>query len=414
MAESTDLAVIGAGPYGLSLGARGRGMATLARGPYACDLVTTVTGLAALEAEWDALHAAVKGAYVSDSFAWARLSWDLVGQERGLALCCAVVRLDSRVVAIWPLTVSRTAIWRVAASLSSRSSEYCPFLIDPAADLGEAWRSILREVRIRGAVDALHLLKVRDDAPLARCLSMQPGAARMDSAPAPFLRRADFADWPSYHAGLPQSLRAKLRRDKRRLEQLGTVRFQELSDPAERQSVWSWMIANKRRWLVRHGLRSDWMFSEGYARFVAASLDRCGPSGARRIFALKVDEAVVATDLVSVDQTRVESFVGTFDEEYARCAPGNVLRDETIRWAFAQGLDYDCRLGAEPYKQHFANQVAYVANYAFPLTVRGRLFVIYEVTRRWIARKLPDPVRKRVAAVLRRARTKRRSNPPDS
>lgn len=378
--------------------------------PYQCTIVTDVAGFTALEAEWKALHEASPRAYLSDGFDWARLSWDFIGAKRGRRLFCAVLRHNSQLVAVLPLTVSRTGIWRMASPLTSETSEYCPFLVHPAADLDGVWTTIWREFERRGDVDALLLHAVREDGPLGRCLSKVAGSRRLSSLPAPFLRRAEFKDREDYFARLPHRVRVKQGVSWRRLHRLGQVEFQEVSDPAERQAVWAWMVSNKREWLVRRGLRNDWFTSESYARFVAATLDMFEESGCRRIFTLKLDGAVIAAELASIDRAHVEVFVMTFDETFSRCAPGNLLREKVVGWAIEQGLDYDWRLGGESYKKMWASHVAQATCYGLALTPRGKLFVRYAVARRWVAQRTPDRLRARVAWLLRAARPWKRAD----
>jgi CelD/BcsL family acetyltransferase involved in cellulose biosynthesis len=370
-------------------------------GPYQCAVITDVPGFTALESEWNALHAASPRAYVSDGFDWARLCWDFVGDQPGRGLFCAVVRRHSQLVAVWPLTVSRTGVWRLARALTSQGTEYCPFLVHPDADLHGVWTAICREFEGRGDVDALSLPYVREDSPLGRCLSKAAGSRRLYSLPVRFLRRAEFADWESYFTHLPHNVQVHQRRDWRRLDLLGEAAFEDVSDPAERQAVWTWMVAKKREWLVRRGLRSPSISSDSFARFVARSLDVFAQGGRRRIFALKLDGAVIAAELVNVDRARVELFVLTFDEAFARCAPGNLLREKVVAWAFERGLDYDWRLGDESYKQIWANHVAQATSYVLPLTPRGKYFVRYAVARQRVAERTPEPLRVRVASILR-------------
>jgi CelD/BcsL family acetyltransferase involved in cellulose biosynthesis len=370
--------------------------------PYRCSIVTDLAGLMALETEWNALHAASREAYLSDGFDWARLCWDLIGEQPGRGLFCAVLRRHSQLVAIWPLTVSRKGIWRLARGLTSQATEYCPFLVHPAADPESVWTTFCREFEGRGDVDALLLPYVHENSSLGRCLSKAADSRRLYSLPALFLRRADFADWKSYFASLPHNVQVHQRRDWRRLDQLGHVEFVDVSDPAERQAVWTWMVARKREWLVRRGLRSPSISSDSYVRFVAGTLDVFAEGDGRRIFALKLNGAVIAAELINVDRAGVEVFVLTFDEAFARCAPGNLLREKVVRWAFERGLDYDWRLGAESYKQIWANHVAQATSYVLPVTRRGKFFASYAVARQRVAERTPGALRVRIAALLRR------------
>ncbi|HEX5377263.1 MAG TPA: GNAT family N-acetyltransferase [Phenylobacterium sp.] len=369
---------------------------------YQCDIVTDEAAFAGLENAWNALYGVVQDAYLSDSFDWARLSWELVCRPRGRELFCLVVRRGSQTVAIWPLVLSRRGMWRIASPLDSETSEYCPFLIDPAADLEQVWRAFRDRLSGCGRVDALCLDFVREERPLGRWLAGQAGSVKTLSLPTSQLCGADNADWDGYLAQQSRGLPAALRRDWRKLAATGEVRFEDVTDRGERAAIWSWMLANKRDWMVRRGRTNDWFISESYARFASASLDWFGAGGGRRIFALKVDGVVIAADLCSVDRVRLEAFVTTYDEGYTAFSPGKLLLQETARWAFERGLICDLRVGHDSYKRRWANQFGQVSFFTLPMTPAGRLVAPYDFARSWARRRMPRSLRAPVAAALRR------------
>lgn len=371
--------------------------------PYHCSVITDAADFAALKAEWNALHAAAKNAHLSDGFEWARLCWERVAVERGKRLYCLVVRRDWRPAAIWPLVVHDLGFWRVGAPLTSETAEYCPFLIDPAADLTGVWAALRAELAQRRDMDALRLPDVRDDCALARWLEQAPRSVPIYSYPAPLMRSAELESWESYWGRLPRKVTANLTRGRRRLQRLGELQFQELSDPVERQAAWIWALSHKRAWLARNGQQSHSISSDHYAQFVAETLDVFGASGERRIFGLKLNEQLIAAELVSIDRARVEAFVATYDPKLSQCAPGHLLRAEILRWALERGLDYDFRFGEHAWKQDWATHIAHTTSYVVALTRRGRLFVTYATARHSIAQRMPPRWRARLASLLRTA-----------
>jgi CelD/BcsL family acetyltransferase involved in cellulose biosynthesis len=370
--------------------------------PYRCSVVTGEAGFAALRAEWNALHAATKTAHLSEAFDWVRLCWERFAAPRGKRLYCLTVRRGSQLAAIWPLAVGDLGFLRVGAPLTSET-EYCPFLIDPAADLNGVWSAIRAELAQRRDLDALRLPDVRDDGALTDCLEHAPRSVSVRERPAPLMRRADSESWESYWGRLPHKVTANVSRNQRRLQRLGQVQFEDLSDPEERQVAWKWAVSKKRAWLVQKGLGSQFISSDDHARFVAATLDVFGPSGQRRMFTLKLDGRLVAAELVSVDRARVEMFVTTYDPDFTQCAPGNLLRAEVLRWAFERGLDYDFRSGEDAYKFEWATHIAHTTYYALALTAQGRLFIAYAKARNWVAKRMTQRLRSKVAGLLRRA-----------
>jgi CelD/BcsL family acetyltransferase involved in cellulose biosynthesis len=336
--------------------------------PYTCSVVSDLAGMDALQPEWDALHEDSHDSYLGESFAWTRLCWSHRYRKR--ELYCLTVRLYGRLVAVWPLEIVREVLWRVASPIRS-SSEYCPFLIHPRVDAEAVWEAVRRTLAHSG-VDALRLLNVRADSVLGRRLSRSPGW-ELYRSPSMSIGREEMADWPAFRARLPPKLRQSLGRYRRRFSESADLAFEDLTDPAEREAAWKWMLAVKRRWAERRGVRNKWLFSDEYDRFMTASLAELG-AARRKIFVLKADGAIVAGELASVDGARVEAFISCFDEAFAQFSPGVLLHEDCIRWAGEHGLDYEMRIGGGHLKESWATRTTYVTSYAIPFTPQGRLF----------------------------------------
>lgn len=382
---------------------------------YECAILTGIEGLRALEGEWKALHAASKDRYLSQGFDWALLCANRMAHQDQARLRCFVFRAHGRTVALLPVAVSRTGAWRVGRPLASPTNEYCPLLFDPAADVARVWCALRAAQAGRRDLDAILLTHVRGDSALGAWLGDCPAATWISSLPAPFVRTSEFADWENYRASLPHKVQSNLGRNWKRIQRLGEVKVEEMTDPAEAQAAWRWMILHKRRWLDRKGLASPWIPSDDYFRFIGATLELNGHAGRRRIFALKLNGQIIAAELVNVDGRRVEMFVVTYDPSFAHVAPGNLLRGEILRWAFAQGLDYDMRVGGDAYKSEWANRRCDVATYVVALNVRGRSFSSYLAVRQWIANRTPEVMRARVRSLLRLpARHRDPSEPPSA
>ncbi|HEX7886267.1 MAG TPA: hypothetical protein VF474_09845, partial [Phenylobacterium sp.] len=73
--------------------------------PLSSAVLTDFSSFTEIEQEWNALYQAMHAPYVSDSFDWAKLSWEVVCRPKGRELFCIVVRRSSRLIAIFPLVV---------------------------------------------------------------------------------------------------------------------------------------------------------------------------------------------------------------------------------------------------------------------------------------------------------------------
>jgi CelD/BcsL family acetyltransferase involved in cellulose biosynthesis len=365
---------------------------------YACSVLEGPDSLTALE--WAELHARSPGAYVSEGVDWAELCWRSWAGRSRAKLLCLVVRRDTRLVATLPLVVSRHGPFRIAKPLACMTTEYFPLLTDPAAEAPAIWKAMTGKFRHLTNVDAILLPNVRDEGAVA-FLEAAPSVRRTGSVPSLFLSRSAFGSWDSYWAERSNRVKSNVRRGRGRLQKLGELTFEELTDPDARRAAWRWMISQKRDWLVRKGLQHPFIPTSAFSRFTEATLGISGPTGRRAIFVLKLNGELLAAELVNIDRTRVELFVCTYDPSFSQYAPGNVLRHEVVRWAFAQGLDYDWRLGDEDYKRDWACRTAAANTYVLARNLRGGVFAVYLAARTQVANHTPGALRSAVRKLLR-------------
>jgi CelD/BcsL family acetyltransferase involved in cellulose biosynthesis len=368
---------------------------------YDCAAVTDPADFLRLQPEWDALWAAAPNSYVGESFEWAQLCWSLAPTGPG-RLLCVTVRQDRRLVAVWPLLVSRKGPLRLASPLAA-SSEYCPFLVHPEADAEAVWLAIAGLLARERRVDALRLVNVRHDTAPGQCLSRsQPSAATLYETPTRFVSADELADWKAFRGRLSRKTRETLGYRRRRFCEAATVTFREATQPDERAAAWEWLLEKKRRWAKQRGIDSPWLFAKRFDRFTRAALDVLGARGARRMFILEADGAIAAAALVSVDQARVEGFILGYDEAFSAFSPGRLLSEDCLRWASERGLGFDLRLGDDMHKQEWPSNAALTTTYAVPLTAAGHVLIaglrLVHTLRRNRERKSPERERETVAA----------------
>jgi CelD/BcsL family acetyltransferase involved in cellulose biosynthesis len=181
-------------------------------------------------------------------------------------------------------------------------------------------------------------------------------------------------DWEMFEAGLPSDVRANLRRRRRRLEERGTVTFDEqdgalgldrLFDEVVRVEEMGWK--GERGTAI--GSRADTL---GFYREVAGwATDR----GWLRIHAVRLDGRPLAVSLaLRCDGVHFHLKTG-YDPEYRRLAPGMLLMRELIHDAFADGLRRIEMLGEdESYKRVWCPETREtIALQAFAPSVPGRI-----------------------------------------
>jgi CelD/BcsL family acetyltransferase involved in cellulose biosynthesis len=324
----------------------------------------------ALRADWAALIARCPDHYFSQSFTWCEVAWRHIAAARNRELCCPVLTSKGRLVGIWPLVTYADAGTPAMRPLGSEGSEYCSPLVE--ADGEARRRTLLLWQAAARCADLLVLPYVRENALLTPLLR-RAGLWRFTDfpAPAPYTARADYADWAAYQKLLSSSLRHKLRRVRRRLSEKGnfTIAIEPRESSAE---LIDWMLAHKKRWLDREGMQSGWIGRQDYRDFLVELAQRSNGSYGAMLFALKVDGVPIAAKFATVDAQRFEAIIGVYDPKWSSFSPGQILTEHCLGWSFERQLDFDFRIGTEPFKRDWAPRVCNTSTW-YVATGRGGL-----------------------------------------
>lgn len=338
--------------------------------------------MTALAPEWNDLAARCPGYFLSQTFQWADAAWRTVASPRGHELICLTLREGGRLVGVWSLVVSCERGLRIVAPLGGEAGEYSAPLVEPdnpARLIVPMWREARR------AGDLVVLTDVRAGSPLAVVLR-EEGVRAVTYQPvgAPYLARADHADWQAYAATVSPRLRYEIRRGRRRLAARGTVWIgREARNVA---GLIDWSLECKKRALAEAGLGTNWIGRRDLRDFLVALAGRGDETGELAAFAVKVDDAPVASHIVSVDRTRIEGYIGVYDPAWAACSPGNVLTEHVLQWAFERGLDVDFRIGDQPYKEKWNARRVDVLTWHVATSLRGLPVVLRWRTGRLLER----------------------------
>lgn len=375
------------------------------------QIIRSTEELSALAAEWNDLAARTPGYFLSQTFQWAETAWATIARPIGRELNCLTLRFKGRLVAVWPLSIGRERGVRTLRPLGFELHEYCAPLVEPG-DQAISRTALLWREASRFA-DLAVLTRVREDSLLAGILKNESRwSVAHGTIAAPYVARTDYADWATYHATISSQLRAQNRRRRRKLAERGKV-VMERESAAGCAALIDWMLEHKKRWLVRSNLTNRWMFLPECRDFLVALCAREDATGGVAMFALKVDGVPIAVYLVSVDRRRVEYYSNAYDDEWSTYSPGSVLIEYLLQWAFERGLDFDFRIGDQPYKYKWAKQSCNIVNWdvaigkrGLPAVARMRLELLRNEIRQKLAlgRFVPRGWRDRLRALLGRRR----------
>jgi CelD/BcsL family acetyltransferase involved in cellulose biosynthesis len=293
-------------------------------------------------------------------------------------------------------------------------SQYGDVLIDEVADseaiLGAAWQFIARH----SGADVVRLRKVRADAAVAPFLSAIGGIAT-DKLGAPYLDLASAPSFAEYEKRYSSGARRNRKRQRRRLEERGTVGIEAYTHGAVAGRLARTAIDLKRVWLAERGLVSpafaDTRIDDFFAD-VASGVVR--PAGCR-VLAMRCGDTPAALEIGLTCKGRAAIHVIVYDREFEKAAAGNLLMEDSIRRACDAGLTtFDLLAPADSYKMDWADGVVEVSDWVAPLSLAGQVYGrIYLAFFRHFAKKaiaaLPAPMRRAVAGGFRSLWTNRES-----
>lgn len=366
------------------------------------EIVTDPGRFLELEAEWNGLWARSPGHRFTQSFAWRNIGWKTTGLPRGRRLHVLVMRVNGETVLIWPMTVRRRLfLWRVATALGPEFTDYDPVLAAPglyaAQHLDAAWRFL----RLRHDADVITAPFVRQDSAEHGVLSSEPASLSTETLPSPFVAWTGFGCWEDYWRTRSKNTRSGASRRMRHFAELGHVSFTVVEDHQEYRHLLEWSLEQKLARMARIGLDNDFMAKPEFHDFLEALGVTPCLGGRWVMFALKLDGRTVATKMGALDDERYEGFIAAQDPEFANYSVGSIILIKTLEWLFHQGLAYDFRIGAEPYKREWATGNCPTTTYHL---ANGRWGSVYLAITRWLAaaRTAKDRLRHSLPADLRR------------
>jgi CelD/BcsL family acetyltransferase involved in cellulose biosynthesis len=214
------------------------------------------------------------------------------------------------------------------------------------------------------------------------------------------------ATWQEISARVPR--RKELERKNRRLGKRGTIKFEVAETPELYDVILATLIRQKRqRDLDAHG-GNDTFSIPGFLSYLMEARKLVYPSGPVVLFALRIDDVIIAAHWGYVVGARFYSLIPSFEGgEWYSYSPGFILADKIIRWCQEKGLEiFDYGWGDEPYKREYCNLSTRLYRAEIPATVMGRLYLSIRKLKRRLARTKSKFWRtKRETASLRKANT---------
>lgn len=311
-----------------------------------------------------------------------------------------------RLIGLWPLRTGRQGVLRVATRLGRELQPYDGLLLAPEHEPQEVARLLWDAVRRSCPADVLLLRAIPDDSPLLTIPAIR-GAAEQQAETC-WLDTGALSDPEDVLTRLSKSRRKSARRNRRKLEELGTVRFSRLRAPGERAAAVAAALALKQRWLSEQDLYS---FAIG-AGWFDRGLIEVGSAPALldcfEVFTLSVAGEAVAYDLGFRDRRGYLSFLGAFSPDWSELGVGAELTACVMRWCVEEGLSRcDLLPPSSSFKSGWCSHAAPVWSAQLSLSRRGRLLRSLAGASRQLKPlylRLPPSARRQLNALLQRLR----------
>jgi CelD/BcsL family acetyltransferase involved in cellulose biosynthesis len=332
----------------------------------------------ALRNEWNILEAAAASHSFCLSYAYCETA-AAFAFAKGARVVVVMARDEFELCALWPLAIDREGLLRVARPLGCRShEEYGAPLLHARAGSRALPALLQAAMHVRG--DILEVRFLRADSALPEAITplrqswLRPFAPqRLRELAGYSVTLTEYERWEEYSATLSKSLRTELRSHLRHLAAKGRPEFGWCRTVEDAEAVLTWLFATKRRWAVSRGINTQYLMDDQARDFFIALARQIDLAVDPFVIYLKLDGRPVAASVNLVGADSFEGFVMTYDESLSDCSPGLLLQEYCMKWAHANGRDFDFRPFYAAYKLRWAARVSRLETHTFFLSARGRL-----------------------------------------
>ncbi|WP_233855676.1 GNAT family N-acetyltransferase [Paraburkholderia sp. HD33-4] len=317
------------------------------------EIITDPDAFLALRSAWNTLWSKADGRH-HQAFAVCWLCWAQVMKPRGRRLHCIVYRENGELVLVWPLVSHRRFVWTVLEPLTPGTAEYTSILTAAGASVAidAAWRAATRSSH----ADIFNIPYVDKNARLYDLASRYAGlvTATQNVSAMALLRKEP--DWTAYCHTLGVLSKKKPGARERRFAKEGTleIRALEAKDTHAHAQWVDWIFARKREWAERVEKTGSWLYSQHYRDFLVNLVDGTHTQPMGILFVMTLDGTPVAASLIGLGHTCVNGLIAGFESKFSRFAPGSIMMERCIKWAWENRMDVDFGVGTEDFKAYWS------------------------------------------------------------
>jgi CelD/BcsL family acetyltransferase involved in cellulose biosynthesis len=306
--------------------------------------VTTLQGLEALAPAWADLWRQAPAATPFQAPAWLIPWWRHLGQGELVVLCAFEA---DRLSGLLPLYIHDERRWRKLLPVGIGNSDWLDALCLPGREL-EVAAALLSAIAGQAAhFDVCDLQPLPPESPLLQADAAGLEDERALREPCPVLLLP--AGAPGYESALPKAMAQNLRYYRRRAEKAGRLDF-EVADPGSLGALLDALcVLHRRRW-QRQGFSG--VLADGAVR---AFHEQAAPAlmalGVLRLYALRLDQRIVAVLYGFMAKGRFYHYLAGFDPDLGRLGLGTLVIGYALAQAAAEEVRaFDFLRGREAYK----------------------------------------------------------------
>lgn len=377
------------------------------QGNVQIDIISELSDVAALKADWIALEKKVSdGLSYFQGYDWCyRWIKSFIGNantSENTELCLVTIRRANKIAAIFPLVrVTKSFGIKTIRTLGEPLAQYANILIDTdLLSIQEArtcWQDISKELK----ADAIVLDRVLRGSQLAHVLDKQNISNEKEDLSL-IMNLEGVEDWDTFHAAFKKTVRRGRRRRLRKIEEeVGAMELLvHFGGTQEYKDAVQLALEYKMIWLKENG-RNMASFSDERAMPFLADLDGCREQLDGAIaYVMTVDGKPVAIELGFLQDKRYYCFLGAFDWEMRSFSLGKVQMEQSLKWAIENGIKKIDFLGNyEAYQGDWSNTSTDVVSYGAATSLKGMAYAnLWEQqlkpSLKKVFRRLPPSVRK--------------------
>lgn len=320
-------------------------------------------------------------------------------------LCIVTLQHLGETVCILPGMICVEGGPRIFRALSQPYAQYSDILCHPQWRTPAVLDKLLDALKAVASIDVVYLRHVREDSFAhqfaTRCLKP---TGYTETAPAMDL--SAFAGEEDYLARYTKVQRRRRKKIANAIEKLGPVEFTSHTSGEAFNTLLGNIIGHKQLWIAERGLHSTPLNDPRLLAFLEQLSRRDTPGLVPVITSLTAGGRPVSHELGLRYKGRHCAFITGHDPELTSLSPARLHMDRSQRQALTDGVStFDLMVPGDPYKASWSSLTVAVADYAAPLTLRGKLYCLTYIRLlrplvRTIYLRMPQALRQRAMSLL--------------